>query len=69
MNRYEITYFMLACIFFLFGLLALLSFLSDSQTYFLYGYISMGLLIPGGVLLLAAFQSKIKIGTNDPTNS
>lgn len=69
MNRNEKAYFILACVFFLLGFLALWTFFSDSQSYFLYGFISIWLLLPGGVLLLAAFQSKIKIGTNDLTDS
>ncbi len=68
MNRNEKIYFMLASIFTLLGLHALVTFLSDAQTFFIYGILSIWLLLPGGVLFLAAFQSKIKISTKDPIN-
>jgi hypothetical protein len=67
MNRNKKVYFILACIFALLGLHALVIFLSDVQTFFIYGLLSIWLLLPGAVLFLAAFQSKIKISTNDPT--
>ena len=66
MNRNEKIYFILACIFTLLGLHALVTFLSDAQTFLIYGIFSIWLLLPGGVLFLAAFQSKIKISTRDP---
>jgi len=67
MNRNEKGYFILACIFSLLGLHALVTFLSDVQAFFIYGLLSIWLLLPGAVLFLAAFQSKIKISTNNPT--
>jgi hypothetical protein len=67
MNRNEKIYFILACILTLLGLLALITFLSDAHTFFIYGILSIWLLLPGGILFLAAFQSKIKISTKDPT--
>lgn len=66
MNRNEKIYFILACIFALLGTQALVTFLSDVETLFIYGIFSIWLLLPGVVLFLAAFQSKIKISTNDP---
>jgi hypothetical protein len=65
MNRNEKIYLALACIFTLSGFLSLLTILIDPQNSFIYGTLSMWLLIPGGVLFLAAFQSKIKISEND----
>ncbi|MHA2330181.1 MAG: hypothetical protein ACXACR_16810, partial [Candidatus Hodarchaeales archaeon] len=62
----EKVYFILACIFALVGLHTLVTFLSDVQTFFIYGLLSIWLLLPGAVLFLTAFQSKIKISTNNP---
>ncbi|MHA2030486.1 MAG: hypothetical protein ACW99Q_13935 [Candidatus Kariarchaeaceae archaeon] len=67
MNRNEKIYFILACILTLLGLHALITFVSDAQSFFIYGILSIWLLLPGGILYLAAFQSKIKISTKDHT--
>ena len=37
----------------------------DPDLNFTYGFISIGLLIPGSVLILAAFESKIRFSSND----
>ncbi|MHA2052003.1 MAG: hypothetical protein ACXAB2_00445 [Candidatus Hodarchaeales archaeon] len=66
MNRNEKIYFVLAGIFTLLGLGALVTFTSDPQTNFIYGVLSIWLFVPGGVLFLAAFQSKIMTQSKDP---
>ncbi len=68
MNRNEKIYALFAGIFSLFGVTSLVMFLFGSQNSLVYGIISIWLLIPGGVLFLAAFQSKINISSKDPTN-
>jgi hypothetical protein len=65
MNRVEIIFLLLALIFWLLGLHALMTFLNDLQHNTIYGSLSIWLLIPGAVLLLAAFQSKIKSPSAD----
>jgi hypothetical protein len=65
MNREKTIFLLLTLIFWFFGLHALITFLSDLKLNFIYGFFSIGLLIPGSVLLLAAFQSKIKFPSND----
>jgi hypothetical protein len=67
MNRNEKIYFILACIFTLLGIHALVTSLSDGQASSIYEFLSIWLLLPGVVLYLAAFQSKIKISTNNST--
>jgi hypothetical protein len=65
MNFEKIIFLLLALIFWFFGLHALITFLSDLKLNVVYGFFSIGLLLPGSVLLLAAFQSKIKFLSND----
>ena len=65
MNREEIIFLILALIFWIFGLYAMITFLSDPKLNFIHGFFSIGLLIPGSVLLLAAFHSKMKFLSND----
>ncbi|MFX0208127.1 MAG: hypothetical protein ACFFDT_19230 [Candidatus Hodarchaeota archaeon] len=65
MNRVEIIFLLLALIFWLLGLQSLITFLNDLQQNTMYGLFSIWLLVPGAVLLLAAFQSKIKSPSAD----
>lgn len=65
MNREETIFLILALIFWIFGLHAMITFLNDPKLDFIYGFFSIGLLIPGSVLLLAAFHSKITFLSND----
>jgi hypothetical protein len=64
MNRNEKVYALFAALLTFFGVTSLIAFLFDSQNSFIYGILSIWLLIPGAVLFLAAFQSKIKLSTN-----
>jgi len=69
MTRKEIAFLMFALIFLASGLHSLIIFLIDPELEFIYGFVSMGLLIPGFVLLLAAFESKIRFSSNDSVNT
>ena len=61
MDREKAVFFILALIFCIFGIHALITFLNNPEVNFIYAFFSIGLLIPGSVLLLAAFHSKIKL--------
>jgi len=65
MNREKTISFILALVFCFSGLHSLIIFLTDPNLHFIYGFISMGLLIPGSVLLLATFHSKIRFSANE----
>ena len=65
MNNRQTVFFILALLFCGLGLYSLIIFLTDPDLNFTYGFISMGLLIPGSVLILAAFESKIRFSSND----
>ena len=68
MNRNEKVYTLFAGLFSFLGTISFASFLTDYQNSLIYGILSIWLFIPGTVLFLAAFQSKIKISAKDPTN-
>ena len=68
MNRNEKIFALFAGLFSFFGVTTLVIFLFDSQNSLIYGILSIWLLIPGAVLFLAAFQSKIEISNKDQTN-
>ncbi|MFW9777698.1 MAG: hypothetical protein ACFFE8_02510 [Candidatus Heimdallarchaeota archaeon] len=69
MNRQEYIFLALAIMFWAFGVHALLIFLTDISVNTIYGVTSMLLLIPGAVLLLAAFQSRILVSPKDPVET
>jgi hypothetical protein len=60
MNRRQTVLLILSLLFCGLGLHSLILFLTDPDLNFIYGFISIGLLIPGSVLLLATFESKIR---------
>ncbi|MFX1283411.1 MAG: hypothetical protein ACFFB5_07140 [Promethearchaeota archaeon] len=65
MSRKFLIFLILALLFCGLGLHSLILFLIDPELNFIYGFISMGLLIPGSILFLAAFESKIGFLSND----
>lgn len=65
MNRKQTIFLILALVFCGSGLHSLIIFLTDPNLNYIYGVTSIWLLIPGSVLLLAAFESKIRFSSTD----